>query len=118
MGCFFNMFEFSKEKKIKKKSEITNIYCNGERYNCNGYRIIFKINHNKYDRFAVIVSRKNGNAVKRNKIKRFFREMFRKNIIDSPPFFDILVQPQSGIEINCEMVQCFIKWLTESKKSR
>ncbi len=102
--------------KIKNKKEISEIYKAGQRYNCFGFKIIYSKNENKIDRLAILISRKIGNAVKRNRIKRFFREIFRKNKIEFPPYFDILIQPQSGIEINKEMEQCFKKWQENAKK--
>lgn len=110
------MFLYRKQNKIKNRKEISGIYKNGQRFDCFGYKIIFTVNKFNYDRFAVLVSRKIGNAVKRNKIKRFFREIFRKNKIDNPPFFDILIQPQSGIKLNNEMVNCYKIWQIKEKK--
>lgn len=110
------MQNFSKKYRIKKKSEIYGTFKNGHRFLCEDYKIVFSENKENFDRIAVLVSRKTGNAVKRNKIKRFFREVFRKNRIDFPPFFDVLIQPQSGIDLNNEMVQCYKKWQEKAKR--
>ncbi|MDR1458318.1 MAG: ribonuclease P protein component [Puniceicoccales bacterium] len=48
-------------------------------------------------RFAVIVSKKVGNAVYRNRLKRIFREIFRLNQHRLVPGFDYLVVAKSGI---------------------
>lgn len=105
-----------KSNRIKNKKEISDIFKKGQRYDCCWYKIIYRANEEKIDRIAILVSRKNGNAVKRNRIKRFFREIIRKNKIEFPPYFDILIQPQSGIELNKEMVQCYKKWQENAKK--
>lgn len=105
-----------KISRIKNKKEISDIFKKGQRYECYGYKIIYRANTEKNDRLAILVSRKNGNAVKRNKIKRFFREIFRKNKIKYPPHLDILIQPQSGIDLNKEMVLCYKKWQENAKK--
>ena len=105
-----------KNRRIKKKREISEVLKNGQRYSCLGYKIIYRVNEEKNDRLAVLVSRKTGNAVRRNRIKRFFREIFRKNDNEFPPYFDILIQPQSGIESRKEMAQCYKKWQENAKK--
>lgn len=102
--------------RIKKKNEISDIFKRGKKHNCLCFKIIYRENEEKIDRLAILVSRKTGNAVKRNRIKRFFREVFRKNKKEFPPYFDILIQPQSGIDLNKEMVQCYNKWLENAKK--
>ncbi len=104
------------KKTIKNKKDISEILKNGQRYKCNGYKIIYIENEEKNDRLAILVSRKTGNAVKRNRVKRFFREIFRKNKIEFPPYLDILIQPQTGIDLNKEMVQCYKQWQENAKK--
>ncbi len=85
---------------------------------CHGFTIIYKSNELQYDRFGVLVSRRIGNAVQRNRVKRIFRELFRQNIYRNPPFFDILIQPRPGSDFsNAEVMKgCFNKWQESQKK--
>lgn len=107
---------FDKSFRIKKKGEIKNILCNGKKVTCEKYKIIFTPNCIKNDRIAILVSRKVGNAIKRNRIKRKFREIFRKAISRDPPYFDILIQIRPGIEINRKEDEiCFREWMQKSK---
>jgi ribonuclease P protein component len=107
---------FKLRNRLKKKSEISEIYKYGQKWDCISYKVIYKANSLNNDRLAILVSRKLGNAVKRNKIKRLFREVFRLNIIKNPPYFDILIQPRTGVINNKEIVDCFIKWVLYIKK--
>jgi len=83
---------------ISKKKEISLLFKTGIRWKNHSIKIYYKKNNNSYDRFAVIVSRKNGNSVKRNRIKRVYREFFRTNKRHFPPFFDYLFKPEQGFE--------------------
>ena len=71
-----------KAYRVKKSSEIEGIIKNKQSKG-NSYFVVYKKkNHeNIHFRFAVSVSKKYGNAVKRNKIKRQIREIISKSKI-------------------------------------
>ena len=46
-------------------------------------------------RLGLVISRRYGNAVKRNRIKRFIRETFRTHKHDFPRGVDLIVQPKT-----------------------
>ena len=71
--------ETVKINKIKKNNDFNMIY-NNSRKIYTRYAIIFmKENKNKNRRFGFVASKKTGNSVKRNRIKRLFREFVRNN---------------------------------------
>ena len=47
---------------------------------------------------AVVVSKKIGNAVERNKIKRWIRELFRRNKTSLNSHLDMLIIAKKGIQ--------------------
>jgi ribonuclease P protein component len=111
------IFQFSTNFKIKKKSDIKYLINYGTREKCCDFVIISKSNIVDNDRVAILISRKVGNAIIRNKIKRIFREIFRTEIKRNPPFYDILIQIRPGIKIHNRLQHqiCFRKWIEKSK---
>ncbi len=69
----------SPEERIKKKREFLSIYKQGYRYRGKHFKIIYRSNNCKHSRFAAVAGKKIGNAVKRNKAKRWIKALFRKN---------------------------------------
>jgi ribonuclease P protein component len=80
---------------IKKRRDIEAVFREGKREKIGDFSVYFRQNSLCEDRICILVSRKNGTAVQRNRIKRIFREAFRLIRSDCPPFLDILVMPHS-----------------------
>jgi ribonuclease P protein component len=106
--------------KIKKRGEITRLFKEGRRWECLGFVLIYEQNSLGHDRLGVIVSKRLGNAVRRNRVKRVFREVYRCNIKQNPPFFDILIKPRPKSDFNwdySEQREFFNKWQETAKKN-
>jgi len=91
-----------KEYRVKKSSEIEMIV-KSRQSRANKYFVIYKKeNHvNTHFRFAVSVSKKFGNAVERNKIKRQVREIISKlDIIDIFDVFIVIRIPSKDISFS------------------
>lgn len=69
----------SPQERIKKKRDFLLIYRRGKRYRGKYLILIYLPNDLKFSRMAVVTSKKIGNAVKRNKIKRWIRTLYRRN---------------------------------------
>lgn len=85
-------FGLSSKERIKSKKEIQLLYKSGETINSNSLRIkaIFCFDNSRVSGFTKVmfaVSRKAGNSVWRNRIKRLLREAYRlnKDIINIVP---------------------------------
>lgn len=66
-------------ERIRKKKEFLTVYKKGRRYRGKYFNLIFLSNNLTFSRVGVVVSRKIGDAVRRNKIKRWLRTLFRTN---------------------------------------
>jgi ribonuclease P protein component len=109
---------FGRAQKIKRQVEISRLFKQGRRWECGSFVLIYEQNALRHDRFGVIVSKRIGNAVKRNRVKRVFREIYRCNIRQTPPFFDILIKPRAKKEVFWDVNEQkgqFDKWQDEVK---
>ena len=68
----------------------------------NSLRFVYRKNHLSHARLGLAVSRKYGNAVKRNALKRRLRERFRQHSIRAVPI-DILAFPANSAEASIDL---------------
>lgn len=78
-------------ERIRKKKDFFLLYKKGKRYRGRYFNFIYLSSASELSRMAVVVSKKTGNAVKRNKIKRRMRSLFRRNkdLLNKP--LDIII---------------------------
>jgi ribonuclease P protein component len=81
----------SPQERIRNKKEFSHLYQKGSRYRGKYFNLIYISNDLSFSRMAVVISKKVGNAVKRNKIKRQMRTLFRRNKDLLQGSFDILI---------------------------
>ena len=68
---------FRPHERIRKRKDFSYIYRKGSRYRGKYFILICLSNELRYSRMAVVASKKTGNAVVRNRIKRRIRALFR-----------------------------------------
>ena len=82
---------FPWQRRIVKASDFRAMYDSGRRFDAGKFVLFGRPNDLGYHRLGLTVSRKVGCAVIRNRIKRLFREIFRKFSADIPCHFDLVV---------------------------
>ena len=82
---------FALQERIRKKKDFLHLYKKGRRYKGKYFNFIYLSSDSSFSRMAVVISKKVGNAVKRNKIKRWMRTLFRRNKDLLKNSFDIII---------------------------
>jgi ribonuclease P protein component len=95
------VFSFSKIEKLLNREEFVNLNRSGRRHHTRHFVLIFKKNGLSFARLGITVSKKIGNAVQRNRVKRLIREFFRLHRDQFPKGFDIVIAAKrNAISIN------------------
>ena len=94
-----------KADRIKKRDEISRVFRKGRSASDGLMRLHVLAKAAGRSRMAVMVSRRHGGAVRRNRIKRLCREAFRTCRAELPDSFDYLLQPHVGAELNVEAIR-------------
>jgi ribonuclease P protein component len=94
-------FSFSKIEKLLNREEFVNLNRSGRRHHTRHFVLIFKENGLSFARLGITVSKKIGNAVQRNRVKRLIREFFRLHRNHFPKGFDIVIAAKrNAISVN------------------
>lgn len=89
-------YTFPKSERLLKKWEFQRVFAENKKYA--GKFLVLYILPNQPDRKAgIIASRKIGNAVKRNRIKRLIREAYRLNKNLLPNNIHLVITAKQGI---------------------
>ncbi|PLX97698.1 MAG: ribonuclease P protein component [Desulfuromonas sp.] len=87
---------FPAKKRIKRRHDFITVKNRGFRLRTPHFYVYVLDNRNETSRLGVTVSRRVGNAVVRNRVKRLLREYFRLNSISSADHLDISIIARPG----------------------
>jgi ribonuclease P protein component len=91
-----NSEEFQHEVRIVRSSDYKRLYKEGRKVYSEKFVLFGRENGISHHRLGITVSRKVGGAVVRNRVKRLFREIFRKSCREIPNRLDIVVNAKTG----------------------
>ena len=105
---------FTLDERIKSASEFENLFKNGKRASVVGAKLFYLPNGLKFNRIGFPLPRGFGNAVERNRAKRFSREVFRnlKSHLNNGYDMLLLVYPpaeKDSFHSRCEQFQTLCK---------
>jgi ribonuclease P protein component len=87
---------FPHSHRIVRSIDYRAIYQTGKKIHSGKFVLFGRENALGHARLGLTVSRKIGCASKRNRIKRLFREIFRRSTAEIPGNFDIVINAKSG----------------------
>ena len=107
-------------ERIRKKGDFSGLYGRGSRFRGRYFTLVFFGNGLGHARLAVVASRKVGAAVVRNRVKRRFRELFRreKELLREPLDLIVIARPESGQAAWGELRDAYISALTTICRKR
>ena len=89
-------FSFSKKERLLNAVDFVKVNRSGRREQAPHFTLVYAENGLGISRLGITVSRKTGNAVVRNRLKRLIREFFRLHKGDLPQGHDFLVAARRG----------------------
>ena len=94
--------KFPTRLRVRRRREFERTFADGLRLTDARITLWAIRNGLAYPRLGLIVGRKHGNAVRRNRIKRLLREAFRLSRPRLPAGLDLLCAPRRGADINLD----------------
>ncbi len=102
-----------KERRLKRSREVIEVFKRGKRRETPFFSLLIRRNNLGYDRLAVVVNKKYGSAVERNRVKRQIREIFRLNRKDRGYDMVIYIKKQAKQASFQQLKQTFISALED-----
>ena len=110
-------FSFPKTQRILKRKGFVNLNRSGKRVHTDHFSVTVGRSGLGITRLGIAASKRTGNAVKRNRIKRLVREFFRLNKDRLPEEVDIVIAAKKGAaDLNFRKTQEELGAILFSKK--
>lgn len=84
-----------RSQRLSSRPQFSAVYRDGIRIDTISFRVVYRKNRLSQSRFATVVNRKFGTAVRRNQVKRNARSLFDQVHKKISPACDLLVFPKS-----------------------
>lgn len=91
-------FSFPRIERLLNRKDFVNLNRSGKRHGTAHFTVISKQNGLGMNRLGITVSKKIGNAVKRNKVKRLIREFYRLNKHRFSQGYEIVIVAKKGAD--------------------
>ena len=107
-------------ERIRRKSDFASLYRDGGRFRGRYFTLVFLRSGLGHSRLAVVASRKVGSAVVRNRVKRRFRELYRRNktLLGEPLDLIVIARLESGQAPWADLREAYISSLKTISRKR
>jgi ribonuclease P protein component len=105
--------KFPKSVRVRSRLDFAAVYERGVRIGDACLALIALANQNSRTRMGLAVSKRCGNAVRRNRLKRRLREAFRLSRPELPIGLDLVIQPRADTPIELLALQRSLIALTK-----
>ncbi|PLV60192.1 ribonuclease P protein component [Thermotoga sp. KOL6] len=95
---------FTKRERLRLRRDFITLFKEGDSVQNEYFVVLFKENDLNISRLGIVVKKKFGKATKRNKLKRWIREIFRRNKNKILRGFDIIVIPRKRLSEEFERI--------------
>jgi ribonuclease P protein component len=103
-------------ERLKHSQEYLSLFSKGRCVHVSCFRVHYRPNGRAFSRLGLVVSRKVGDAVRRNRVKRLLREVFRRNKGGIPFPMDIVLVPRNGLRTHRDYLGAFRDFLEKARK--
>ncbi len=104
--------KFPKTVRVRSRLDFAAVYEQGVRMSDGCLSLTVQPNDRPSSRLGLAVSKRYGNAVRRNWLKRRLREVFRQSRAELPTSLDIIVQPRANTPVKLEALRHSLVTLT------
>lgn len=119
--------KFSKSVRVRSRLDFAAVYERGLRIGDGCMALIALANEDSRTRLGLAVSKRCGNSVQRNRLKRRLREAFRLSRAELPTGLDLVIQPRANTPIQLAALRQSLisltkraakKWAAQTRASR
>ncbi len=104
--------KFPKTVRVRSRLDFAAVYERGVRISDGCMSLIVFPNDRPTSRLGLAVSKRCGNAVRRNRLKRRLREVFRQSRAELPTGLDFVVQPRADTPVKLDVLRQSLVSLT------
>jgi ribonuclease P protein component len=104
--------KFPKSVRVRSRLDFAAVYEKGVRMSDGCLSLTGMPNDRPTSRLGLAVSKRYGNAVQRNRLKRQLREVFRQSRANLPAGLDLVVQPRTNTPVKLDVLRQSLVSLT------
>jgi len=110
---------FSQQERMLKRPDFLECFARGRKKNSANFIIFYQDRRRDHPRIGITVSKKVGNAVRRNRVKRLLREFFRlhKELFLPGVDYSVVVKKRCSLNTFNDVVQELTPLLLRMRKS-